>query len=137
MSDANLLLDLVTYLTIYASDVVTADGTDIFRDWVPDSPDNLVSLNEYEGMSSSISNADNRSIQVLVRNTSYETARKNIWKIYNLLYDPENEVKIIDDITATRWVIISAKQPPFSLPRSDDGRAIFIFNMGVISHRDE
>jgi hypothetical protein len=137
MSDKNLLLDLVNYLITYASDIVTEDGIDIFRDWLPDSPTNAVALMEYPGTSSQVCNADERSISVQVRNESYETARKNIWTIYNLLYDPENDIRIIDDISATRWVIINARQAPFSLPKTDDGRFIFIFNMGVISSRDE
>ena len=141
MSDKVLLLDLVDYIITYASDpdgmLATADGVDIFRDWMPDSPTNAIALNEYPGMSSQVCNADERSVQVMVRNESYEKARKKIWSIYNLLYDPESDIRIIDDITASRWVITNVRQPPFSLPKTDDGRFIFIFNMGVISSRDE
>ena len=141
MSDNNLLLDLVTYIITYASDpdgmLATVDGVDIFRDWMPDSPNNAIALMEYPGTSATVSNADERNISVQVRNESYEKARKKIWAIYNLLYDPENDIRVIDAITATRWVIVNARQAPFSLPKTDDGRFIFIFNMGVISSRDE
>lgn len=141
MTDKILLLDLVNYIITYASDpdgmLATHDGVDIFRDWMPDAPSNAIALKEYLGLSSQVCNADSRSIQVSVRNDSYEKARKKIWAIYNLLYDPEKEVRIIDNITASRWGIITANQPPFFLRKTDDGRSIFVFNMRVTSSRDE
>jgi hypothetical protein len=138
MSDKNLLLDLVNYIILYASDIgITADGVDIFRDFQPDSPDNSVCLSEYPGITSYICNADVRSVQVKVRNTSYENGRKRIWGIYNLLYDPENDVKIIDAITVTRWGIIQPRQAPYYLTKDDSERRLFIFNMGVTTDRDE
>lgn len=135
MTDKNILKDLVDYLIVYASDICTVDGVDIFRDGMPDSPDNCIELNEYPGEVSDISNCVLHSVQVKVRNTSYSTARKRIWQIFNLLYDPEKEVIFID-MTATRWVQISPRQAPFNLNRDDNNRAIFIFNMGVLTDRD-
>ena len=138
MSDKNLLLDLVNYIILYASDIgITADGVDIFRDWMPDSPDNSVCLSEYSGLTSDVCNVDVRSVQVKVKNTNYENGRKRIWGIYNLLYDPDSELQVIDVITATRWGIIKPRQAPYHLVKDDSGRNIFIFNMGVTTSRDE
>ena len=138
LSDKNLLLDLVVYLIAYASDPdITADGVDIFRDWMPDSPDNATCLSEYPGETAENGNADLRSVQVKVRASSYESGRKKIWRIYNCLYDPENDIKIIDNITANRWGIIKPRQAPYHLNRDESDRDIFVFNMGVTTDRDE
>ena len=81
----NLLLDLANFYIIYASDVVTADGVDIFRDNMPDDPNNCVGLFEFEGVPSDVSDVTNRSVQVMVRNTDYETARIYTWELFNLI----------------------------------------------------
>jgi len=129
----NLLKDIADYLIIYASDVVTENGVDMFRDSMPDQPDNCVALNEYVGDVGF--DIDLRSIQVKVRHTSYEQARINICKIFKLLYDPEKDVRFID-INETRWIQVSPRNAPYELNKDDTGREIFIFNMGVLTNRD-
>jgi len=126
----NLLLDLVTYASDYGEDNVT-----LFRDVVPDSPDNCVAFVEYPGNTSFIANSDLRSVQVRVRNTRYETARTTILGLYGFLYDPESGDRIID-LPNNRWIQITARQAPFFLQKDESGRFIFIFNMGVLTNRD-
>jgi hypothetical protein len=126
----NLLLDLV----VYASDYGTAD-VDLFRDTMPDSPDNCIAFIEYPGDTSFIAKADLRSIQVRVRNISYEIARSTIYLLYNFLYDPESDDRIID-LPDNRWIQITARQAPYFLQKDESGRFTFIFNMGVLTNRD-
>lgn len=136
MTDKFLLADLETYFITYASDVASADGTDIFLDDLPQSPDNCVGLFEYEGVPDFISDVGNRSIQVMVRNADYQTARRNIWKLFDLLYKPESDVRIID-FTASRFGIVKARSMPHKLRRDESGREIFIFTMGIVTQRDQ
>ena len=126
----NLLLDLV----VYASDYGTAD-VDLFRDTMPDSPNNCIAFIEYPGETSFIANADLRSVQVRVRNTNYETARTTIWDLFDFLYDPESGDRIVD-LPNNRWIQITARQAPYFLQKDESGRFTFIFNMGVLTNRD-
>ena len=134
----NCLKDIADYLIIYASDVVTALGVDIFIDKMPDSPDSCVSLNEYEGEVNFYGNNVLRSIQVKLRDTNYNTARQNLWKIFTILYDPENDKRFIsvDSDDLTRWIQVSPRNAPFELEKDTQEREIFIFNMGVNTNRD-
>lgn len=133
MSD--LLPDMVDYLILYASDAVTELGTDVFIDIMPDEPDDCVALIEYSGEVAFINNMLNRSIQVRVRNTDYATGKDKAIKIYNSVYDPESEVKIID-FTAGRWGIVKAREYPYLLNRDDSGRNIFTFRLGIVTVGD-
>ncbi|MHA1302890.1 MAG: minor capsid protein [Candidatus Heimdallarchaeaceae archaeon] len=135
MTAKNLLLDLANFF-INNTSVVTADGTDIFRDNLPDSPDNCVGLLEFEGIPSFTSDVSNRSVQVTVRNTDYETARSNIWTLYNCIYKPESDVRIVN-LTSSRWAIITARGNPRFLRRDESYRSIFLFILSIVTYRDE
>lgn len=136
MVTKNLLLDLANFYIIYASDVVTADGVDIFRDNMPDDPNNCVGLFEFEGVPSDVSDVTNRSVQVMVRNTDYETARIYTWELFNLIFKPEDDVRIVD-LTSSRWGIISARTNPRFLKRDESGRSVFLFILSIVTYRDE
>ena len=128
-----LLSDIVAFWV--AKELVTASGTDIFMDILPDSPDNCVAVREYAGEVSFINNTANRSIQITVRNTSYITCRTKIIALYDSVYAPESDVRIID-FTASRWGIVTPRQYPFSLNKDDRKRFIFVFNMGIVTIGD-
>ena len=130
---ADLLLDIVNYLI--AQDVVTGDGVDIFRDIMPDEPGNCSSLHEYLGDIAFINNMTNRSIQVRHRNTDYVIGKAKIKSIYDVLYQPESEIRIVD-FTATRWGIVKARNYPYKLNNDERDRVIFIFNMGIVTIGD-
>jgi len=134
----NCLKDIADYLIIYASDVVTQLGVDIFIDKMPDSPDSCVSLNEYEGEVSFTNNSVLRSLQIKLRDFNYNTARSNLWKIFDLLYNPDNDIRFIniDADDSTRWIQVSPRSAPFELEKDTQNREIFIFNMGILTNRD-
>ena len=129
--------DLITDIANYwiAEGLVTAFGTDVFGELSPDTPANCVAIVEYMGEVSFINNTLNRSIQVRVRNTVRATAKSKIIALYDSVYDPEAEVRIID-FTATRWGIVKPRNYPFQLDKDADNRFIFVFNMGIVTIGD-
>ena len=129
--------DLITDIANYwiAEGLVTAFGTDVFGELNPDTPANCVAIVEYMGEVSFINNTLNRSIQVRVRNTVRSTAKSKIIALYDSVYDPEAEVRIID-FTATRWGIVKPRNYPFQLDKDADNRFIFVFNMGIVTIGD-
>ena len=129
--------DLITDIANYwiAEGLVTAFGTDVFGELSPDTPANCVAIVEYMGEVSFINNTLNRSIQVRVRNTVRATAKSKIIALYDSVYDPEAEVRIID-FTATRWGIVKPRNYPFQLDKDADNRFIFVFNMGIVTVGD-
>jgi len=129
----NLLLDIVNYLITQG--VVTADGTDVFRDNMPDNPDNLVSVFEGQGVPAFVCDAENRSIQVSVRNTSYIACKTKIRSIFTLFHSNETEGRYIN-FTATRWGLVGCRGTPFKLKEDESKRTIFVFNMSIITHKD-
>lgn len=135
MSD--LLLDLVTYWK--NEGIVTADGTDAFRDIQPDNPNlpaNMVSVHEYPASGIAfINNTANRSIQIRVRNTDYAIGKSKAMELYNSLYDPEAEVRIID-FSATRWGIVKTRELPYLLNKDETERYIFTFRLGIVTVGD-
>jgi len=130
---ADLLLDMVNYAI--AQDVVTGDGVDIFRDFMPDGPDNCVALIEYSGEVAFINNMLNRSIQVRIRNTDYVNCKVKAIAMYDILYQPESEIRIVD-FTATRWGIVKAREYPYLLNRDERDRYIFTFRLGIVTIGD-
>ena len=116
---ADLLLDIVNYWIDQA--LVTADGTDIFRDILPDQPDNCIAVVEYSGEVSFLNNMANRSVQVRVRNTDHDNAKSKILDLYESVYEPESGIRIID-FTAGRWGIVKPRNYPYSLSRDEDKR---------------
>ena len=130
---ADLLLDLVNYGI--EQEVFTEEDVDVFRDIMPDEPDNCSSLHEYSGEVAFINNMLNRSIQVRVRNADYINGKAKAIAIYNILYQPESELRIID-FTATRWGIVKAREYPYLLNRDERDRNIFTFRLGIVTIGD-
>ena len=129
-----LTSDIGTY--IVSKGLATALATDVFIDTMPDKPDLCIAVHEYPGVPSQVASADDRSIQIEVRGATYEAARSKIWAIYKAFHDPESDVCEIW-ISTTRWGVFRPRQTPFKLMEDDEKRVYFVFNMGVVTHRDE
>lgn len=128
----DLLLELVAYLK--TNNLCTNDGTDIFRDFKPDSPDNIIVLSEYTG-SPSIKGLEcsTRSVQVLVRNTNPDTAKSKAWAIHKLFNNTgESGVKL----NTTRWAIFNLRGTPARLTVDLQQRHEWIFNVGIVTFYD-
>lgn len=130
MSD--LLKDIEEYLI--AAGVGIADGVDLFRDRVPDSPDTVIVLSEYVGSSAShgISVTD-RSVQVITRATTYAAAKLKCWDVYKALVDIGDPIKTI---SASRWGIIHGRSTPRKLEDDAQMRTLFFFNIGITTQGD-
>jgi hypothetical protein len=130
---ADLLVDLVT--CIVAAHLVTADGTDIFRNYAPDQPDNIVVLNEYDSSPSSLRGVAMavRFVQVIVRNTSAATAKSKADALYHLFNDSEEN---IINIVSGRPSIISPKQLPFKISTDEKQRVLWGFNLAITTKID-
>jgi hypothetical protein len=129
---ADLLKDLEDYLI--GNSLATGDANDIFRDFMPDTPSNLIVVSEYAGTPGNAGvDTQVRSIQIKVRNTSYALSRSKAHAIYNLLHKPEDQIIYF---TPTRWAICYPRQTPFQMERDEQGKITFGFNLAVTTYND-
>lgn len=121
-----LLQDICTFLS--SKDIVQGDGIDVFRDFSPEKPDDVVVLYEYKGdPSSPFDTIVHRSVQVTARSNNPERAREKATAIYKALYSDTNFVQF----TAKRWAQVYLRQTPYKLYTDENGRAVYGFNIGV------
>jgi len=128
-----LLQDIQTY--IIAAHYATADGTDIFRDYTPDEPDNIIILNEYDSVPSFYRGVmmGIRYVQIVVRNTSATTAKTKADALYHLFNDSEENIL---NITASRPAVITPKQMPFKITVDERQRVLYGFNLAIMTKID-
>lgn len=128
-----LLLDIVTYLT--SKGVIEGDGIDTFRDFIPETPDNLVAITEYSGSPGvKYDPTAHRSIQVSVRNKNADVARSKALEIYKTFMPESDDARI--DFTEDRWGQVSLRQPPFRMKTDSNDRVTYGFNMGITTTID-
>ena len=124
-----LLEDIVTYFT--SKGLIEGDGIDAFRDFKPETPDNLVSLHEYKGDPVSMyTDVVHRSVQVVVRNKSAEAAQALAKNLCKALLDDMAENKRVD-FTATRWGQLHIRQAPYKFSQDESDRTLYGFNLGI------
>ena len=123
-----LLQDIVTYLTNLG--VVEGEGIDAFIDFKPETPDNTVSLHEYQGDPvSPYTNVVHRSVQVVVRNRSAVKAREKAIAIFEALMPEDESMRV--DFTDTRWGQVYARQAPYKFSQDESDRVHYGFNLGI------
>lgn len=124
---ANILDELATYLA--ANGVGTVE-TDIFEGLMPDSPeapDAVVALFEYPGGPvTAVNTVEQRSIQARTRALTYDAAKDKAELVFGLLHSMHEET-----LSGARFLLILAKQPPFSLGRDARQRHEFAVNFRV------
>lgn len=124
-----LLKDMVSYFT--AKGLIEGDGIDAFRDFKPETPDNIVSLHEYKGDPVSMyTDVVHRSVQVVVRNKSAEAAQALAKNLCKALLDDMAENKRVD-FTATRWGQVHIRQAPYKFSQDESDRTLYGFNLGI------
>jgi len=129
---ADLLLDITTYLT--SQGLAQGDGVDVFRDFAPDTPDDVVVLSEYGGAGTATGvEAVERFVQVKVRSLEPGIAKQKAWDIFNVLDVPLDRVI---NLTQERWSIITARQTPFKLQVDSQNRVSWAFNLWIVTYRD-
>lgn len=130
---ADFLTDLASYLI--ENGIGSGIGEDIFLDYRPEKPDRVIVLTEYSGFRPQRKvDVVNRRVQILVRDKNYEYSKSLIWKIFNLLNDPEK-----DEIftPSGRWMITSPLQTPSRLNIDDKNRSVYVYNLGVVTTKDQ
>lgn len=124
-----LLLDIVTFLT--SKGVIQGDGIDTFRDFIPETPDNLVAVTEYKGspMVHFEPNA-HRSVQISVRDKSADVARSKALELFKTIQGSlADDLRV--DFTPERWGQVSLRQTPFRMSTDLSDRVTYGFNMGI------
>ena len=123
-----LLEDIVTYLTSLG--LVEGDGIDVYRDFKPESPDNIVSLHEYQGDPiSPYTNVAHRSVQVVVRNTNAESAHALAIRLFKAFVPTTDSLRI--DFTPNRWGQVHVRQAPHKFSQDESDRIHYGFNLGI------
>ena len=126
---AALLLDIVTFLV--DKKIVTADGTDAFRDFTPEEPDNLVALHEYNGDAANLYDPTvHRSVQVSCRDKSANLARLKALDIFDAIRTAQDGAGKVQ-FTTKRWGQVYLRQPPFRFKTDENNRVYYAFNLGI------
>lgn len=116
-----LLTDITTYIDSNTS--LTA-GTNLFIGTLPANVDNCVGIFQSGGVEpTTYLDVIKPTIQVIVRNTNYETAQQLSYQIYDLLHQ-------LYKITmgSTEIYTVFALQEPTDIGEDETGRAVFTGN---------
>lgn len=121
-----LLLDIALYLI--NNGVAQEDGVDIFRDFSPEEPDNVIVLYEYKGSDIvPYEEKVHRSVQVSVRDIDADIAREKALSIFKLLQSDTHVVHFTND----RWGQVYLRQTPFKIKIDNNARTVYGFNVGI------
>ncbi len=136
---ADLLMDLAEYLQ--SSSLVLGEGTDVFCDFMPDKPDNAVFLFEYTGPETPTGTTSLvRMVQVKVRTAADtpDVARQQAWRLFNFLDNPMDRTmdRREETVPKDRWAVIQAKGTPSKIETDPSKRAIYGFNVSMVTYRD-
>lgn len=125
-----LLEDIEAYLI--TEELATVDGTDIFRNFEPDTPDEVVILNEYNTSPTVVgSDAYTRDVQVVARAKTAAGAETKSRQLFDALVHP---IDPIITLTLTREVVISAHQLPLKYRVDEETRVYYAFNLAVTTN---
>ncbi len=116
-----LLTDITTYID---SNTTLTAGTNLFIGTLPANVDNCVGIFQSGGVEpTTYLDVIKPTIQVLVRNTNYETAQQLSYQIYDLLHQ-------LYKITMgnTEIYTVFALQEPTDIGEDETGRAVFTGN---------
>lgn len=123
-----LLEDMVQYFTSLG--LIQGDGIDAFRDFKPETPDNIISLHEYSGDEvSPYTDVVHRSVQVVVRNKSAVAAHELAIKLYKALLPTDDTMRV--DFTPNRWGQVHIRQAPYKFSQDESDRVHYGFNLGI------
>ncbi len=124
-----LLLDIALFLK--NAGLVVDDGVDLFRDFTPEEPNNLVALHEYSGTNALLYDPSvHRSVQILCRNNEADLARQKALSIYKLFVDNQSQVGAVK-LTDDRWGQVFLRQTPFKYKIDENNRVYYVFNIGI------
>ena len=126
-----LLEALISYGVSHG--LLTGDGEDSFRDFMPEEPDNIVVFAEYAGEPVSVlTESVHRSVQVKVRNVDAEQARYKATQLVHIFKAPTESLRI--DFTDELWGQVYIRQTPFKLSHDESDRVTYCFNLGITTN---
>lgn len=130
---ADILVDFANY--IISKGYATKDGVDVFRDMIPASPDSVVAIYEYFGAPfANKLEGGIRHLQIVVRRTTYASARADAWALHNIFND-ETKESIFEDI-GTRRMLVVVTSTPLKVQADGTGITRFSFNLSVTVQND-
>lgn len=121
----DFIKDLKTYLIAQAIDITT----NIFLDYLPDTPDTCIAIFEYAGKDHVI--MQKRYIQILCRSAVRVTAKSKAEAIKTLLSNSNPEQKVILTAGGLPYIFKSL-QLPFFIEKDDRNRFKCVCNYRVI-----
>lgn len=126
-----LLEALVSYGV--AKGVLVGDGVDSFRDFMPDTPDNIIVFHEYQGSPvSPFTENVHRSVQVKVRDKSPTVARTKALQLCSIFKSASESLRV--DFSDTLWGQVYIRQTPFKLSQDTGDRVTYCFNLGITTN---
>jgi len=143
VSTYNYILDeLVAYLSTFASPPLFSalgSGSNFFVGIIPDTPDVVTTLFEYEGKepqyvmgNSSLPAITKPHLQVLCRDITYQNSRDQCESVVRILEQVTNQsIKANVSSTPTLYYRIERIQDPFLFHRDSRRRVYFACNMAV------
>lgn len=125
-----LLLDIISFMK--SNNFVNGDGIDAFRDYIPDSPDEVVVVSEYagDGFNPYDENMTHRSFQISVRSINATTAKNKAYNISKSFRAPGNYVKL----TLSTWALVYVRNLPIKIKTDENKRTTYAFNIGITSN---
>jgi hypothetical protein len=116
-----LLTDIANYID---AQTTLTKGTDLFIGTLPANIDNCVGIFQSGGIEpTTYLDIIKPTLQVLVRNTNYETAQTTSYTIYNLLHQI-----YCPAVGTTEIYTVFALQEPTDIGEDETGRAVFTCN---------
>ena len=97
-------------------------------------PNSIIVLSEYGGAPRTFGvEVSDRSVQIIVRRSTYSAAKAASWAVFEALVIPDDPIQ---NLTATRWGIVSARSTPIKLLEDAHTRISFVFNLGITTLGD-
>jgi hypothetical protein len=116
-----LLTDITNYID---AQTTLTKGTDLFIGTLPANVDNCVGIFQSGGVEpTTYIDIIKPTIQVIVRNTNYETAQQLAYEVYDLMHQIYNTT-----LGGTYLYTIFALQEPTDIGEDETGRAVFTGN---------
>lgn len=112
-----------------------ANGANIYQDSIPDAPDDIYVLFEYNSKTAAtkFNSAIVRYVQVTYRNKSGLASKAAILEAFKLFQQTDEN---ITDLPGGRWAIIKPLQAPFKVSEDSQNRIYYGFNVAITTNSD-
>lgn len=113
--------------------VLAGDGVDTYRDFMPETPDDIAVFAEYSGSPANpYIDAVHRSVQVKTRSRDAVAARDKAVELFKIFWSSSDDRRV--DFTEDLWGQVYVRQPPYKLSQDGSDRTIYCFNLGITTN---